>query len=383
MMNTMASNSSGHELLSALDCRPAAEPGRGCVAVGSSRDVPFSLDEGRHQQAERVLLGVIAALPQHLDVEAIARQAGLPTPPTPPLRPEACSEAAFHRLWEVIVKQAKDPTLPFDIGTLLPLGTYGIIDFLAGSSPNVGLGFLDLERYFGLVSTEFAWRCEFENPSPSVELVGGKAGSEQAGVFHQFIVGLTLARFKLLATAPLVFRSVGFAMPRPPDPSRHAAFFDCPVEYGCSTTRIELSEESWRTPMNRHEPGLRLVLEEYAGILLSVARPEDSLMPLRRLIRASLAGGNLSLELASRGLAMSTRTLQRRLRNAGTTFQDIVEEERAAVARVYLRDPKRSQAEVAELLGYSEYSAFTRAFRRWTGMTPSHYRAPHPIDCKD
>jgi AraC-like DNA-binding protein len=70
-------------------------------------------------------------------------------------------------------------------------------------------------------------------------------------------------------------------------------------------------------------------------------------------------------------LAMSPRALQRALKEEGSTFQGILDEARRAVAERELRSPGATAAEVALLLGYSESSAFTRGFRRWTGMTPS------------
>ncbi len=71
---------------------------------------------------------------------------------------------------------------------------------------------------------------------------------------------------------------------------------------------------------------------------------------------------------------MSPRTLQRRLREESTSFQDVVDSVREELARITMANPKYSLGEVAYLLGFSEISAFTRAFKRWTGMTPSRWR---------
>ena len=72
---------------------------------------------------------------------------------------------------------------------------------------------------------------------------------------------------------------------------------------------------------------------------------------------------------------MSERTLQRRLKDEGVTFAALVDEVRPDLARMYLADPKLAIFEVAFLLGYSEPSAFNRAFRRWTGTSPSDFRS--------
>jgi AraC-like DNA-binding protein len=77
----------------------------------------------------------------------------------------------------------------------------------------------------------------------------------------------------------------------------------------------------------------------------------------------------------ARKLGLSARTLQRRLAEAGTSFQDVLDEVRAGAARRLLRDPALAVSEVAFSLGYAELSSFYRAFRRWTGQTPIDWRA--------
>ena len=71
---------------------------------------------------------------------------------------------------------------------------------------------------------------------------------------------------------------------------------------------------------------------------------------------------------------MSTRTLQRRLASEGTSFRALVDQERVGAARAFLALPDLGADEIADRLGYSEASAFVRAFRRWTGTTPGEYR---------
>ncbi|HWO08502.1 MAG TPA: helix-turn-helix transcriptional regulator, partial [Polyangiaceae bacterium] len=78
--------------------------------------------------------------------------------------------------------------------------------------------------------------------------------------------------------------------------------------------------------------------------------------------------------LIARRLGLGERTLQRRLRDEGTSFAALLDEARAELARSYLGDSKLAIFEVAYLLGYSEPSAFNRAFRRWTGKSPREYR---------
>ena len=74
---------------------------------------------------------------------------------------------------------------------------------------------------------------------------------------------------------------------------------------------------------------------------------------------------------------MSNRTLQRKLKDEGTSFMDLLQDTRLQLARKYLRQPSRSVVETAYMLGFSEPSTFSRAFKRWTGLAPAEYR-DHP-----
>jgi AraC-like DNA-binding protein len=102
---------------------------------------------------------------------------------------------------------------------------------------------------------------------------------------------------------------------------------------------------------------------------------EDSLIErFRALTKDELKGGDASLEVLAARLGMSARTLQRKLRALGTSHQELLDEMRKALAVRYLAEPDVAVCEVAYLLGFSESSAFHRAFKRWTGTTPSEFR---------
>lgn len=86
--------------------------------------------------------------------------------------------------------------------------------------------------------------------------------------------------------------------------------------------------------------------------------------------------GRAELVYVARKLGVPTRTLQRRLRAAGTSWTRLLAETRRRTAEELLRDPGLTVEEVAVLLGYADASVFHRAFRRWTGSTPGAWRAP-------
>ena len=103
-------------------------------------------------------------------------------------------------------------------------------------------------------------------------------------------------------------------------------------------------------------------------------REDHLLSSVRRVIAEVMRDGHLGISPVASKLAMSPRTLQRRLEEHDTDFRRVADDTRRRFAINYLRDPKHTVTEIAYLLGYSEVSAFNRAFKRWTASTPSDYR---------
>ncbi len=104
----------------------------------------------------------------------------------------------------------------------------------------------------------------------------------------------------------------------------------------------------------------------------------DVVKAVRDAIRKRIAQGPPHISEIAASCPLKTRTLQRRLAEAGTTYRRIVDDVRFEAACRLLEDPRRSLAEIASILGYSDPANFTRAFTRWSGTTPRAYRQRGP-----
>jgi AraC-like DNA-binding protein len=137
------------------------------------------------------------------------------------------------------------------------------------------------------------------------------------------------------------------------------------------------AREAWRAPVAGRDALLQRTLRRHAEVLLdrsARAARGDVAERVRAALLQRVRVGLPPVEAVARALGLGPRTLQRRLRAQGVTFAGLADEVRASLAREYLGDPGLNVSEVAYLLGFSEPSAFTRAFRRWTGKTPMRFR---------
>jgi AraC-like DNA-binding protein len=174
-------------------------------------------------------------------------------------------------------------------------------------------------------------------------------------------------------------RRVAFRHEAPADATPYEALFRCPVAFGADANCVLID----RADAERALPtGNRDVAAAHDRVLVEQLSRLDKLDVVTRF-RASLLErmtlGEFSEEDLASDLHMSRRSLQRRLAEADASYQSLVDETRRDMALRYLRDPAKSATDITFLLGYSQQSAFTRAFRRWTDMSPSEYRATRSL----
>jgi AraC-like DNA-binding protein len=171
-------------------------------------------------------------------------------------------------------------------------------------------------------------------------------------------------------------QSVAIAAPRPARTDELERFFAAPLRFDAPLSALTLSSEQLALPMRKADPALLAVLTRHAEEILArlPAAPGRWIDQVRRALVESFRAGDPDLAGVARRFAVTPRTLQRRLREEGSSFQTLLDDARHDLALSYLRDPRRTTSEVAHLLGFHEASAFYRAFHRWTGLTPAAFR---------
>ena len=279
------------------------------------------------------------------------------------------------QVWTQAPLLAGDPAFGLHAAEMVVGKGSHIIDYVAEQCGTPREILQTISRYQRLLMSHTVLRLEVAGPVATFVHPPDPIPMQRPPHLEDFVV----AQWALICRArsrgfPL--RRVTFLHARPPDTREHERLFQAPVEFGARQGAIEFDAELLDIPLERADPLLRGVLLRYGDGLLATA---ETVQPsLQERLRSHLAGqlpsGGASIEKAARTLGMSSRSLQRQLQTEGTAFKDVVEAVRRDLALVHMREDRHSISEVAFLAGFTEVSAFSRAFRRWTGASPTAWR---------
>ncbi|MDH4656837.1 MULTISPECIES: AraC family transcriptional regulator [unclassified Pseudomonas] len=191
----------------------------------------------------------------------------------------------------------------------------------------------------------------------------------------EFAIGTLYSRLREYTGGKYAPLRVEFEHPQPADISLHNEVFQCPLKFGQPANVIVWPGEMLDEPLITAD--LRLFQTLLPGLEEERRRrlaDTDLTTRIGMVIEANLASGRVGLEQVAAELCLSKRTLQRRLQELDLEFAELVEEIRQALAIELVRQSPKSLTEIAQQLGYNEASSFTRAFRRWTGLSPREFR---------
>lgn len=285
-----------------------------------------------------------------------------------------------HRLWTAALALTGDPLLGMHLTEHYRSGALNILGYVLLNCRD-GEDVLDrLRRFASLLNDGLTVTLDHTPDRVSVRIdpIAGLDNfmlTDGRQVTETMLAGVVLTLRRLI-DRPFIPLSVSFRHAPGGDVAEYHRIFGTLVRFGDADDCVSLRLDELRAPVRSADPTLLPVLEAHAQERLN-ALERDGAVSRRVLheVARRLNGAAPEIADVASALAMSPRALQRALKEEGSTFQIILDEARRAVAERELRAPGATAAEVALLLGYSEASAFTRGFRRWTGMTPSSWAA--------
>jgi AraC-like DNA-binding protein len=280
-------------------------------------------------------------------------------------------------LWAEAPRLSGDECFGLHAAERVRPGSFDILGYTLRTSPTIGGAFERLVRYNRLLhdQSEMRLTAQGEDARLSFQLFPEGTPRQQA----EFSLAVFLLFTREASGFDVVPHAVEFSHAKPKDVSEHRRIFRGPLHFRRPRPALVLSRSVLDLPLGQADPALLTVLEKRLHELISRLPPGEGLMErIRRLIAAQLCGGDPKVERIGRELGMSPRTLHRRLREAGTSFREVIDGLRQDLAVRYLAEERLAISEVAYLLGFSEASAFHRSFKRWTSQTPADYRGRRP-----
>ena len=279
------------------------------------------------------------------------------------------------RMWEEIPVLCNEPNFGLLLGETAGLMALTLAGHMIQASATLGDGLrrmLEFYRVFNdvhpvaLLETRDTARLRVKTRGTALE--GPRHATEFA--FAWFI---SLAR---RATGVQIEpRVVRFEHHAPTDIRQHQRIFGCPLEFGAEACETEVARDVLDLPHVTTDVHLVEVLESHARELLRrLPARTDFAGRVRGVLYETLKRGESGVDVVAHELKMSPRTVQRHLQEEGTSHQAVLDDLRRDLALGYLEDQSLAIAEIAFVLGFSDQSAFHKAFVRWTGKTPGQHR---------
>lgn len=282
--------------------------------------------------------------------------------------------ASWIDLWSDLERRTGNPAVALETSASVPL-YWDAMDYLLGACANLGEAFARFDRHHALVSTAVRHVLRISAVDAELARVPFPFATESRAA-TEFALATIVRRFRILAARPWSPKQVRFRHAPSASLEVYRRVFGCDASFGCTDDALVLSKATLEIPMDRAAPGLVSVLEQIAeSKVRDLPGSSDSVVErAQRAIASDLRGGAPALGVIAKRLGMSARTLQRRLVEAGAPYRALIEQTRKELACLHLADTRTSLAEVGFLLGFADASAFYKAFRRWTALTPGQYR---------
>ncbi len=321
------------------------------------------------QLARSSLLLLDYAERQGLERERLLKAAGLRADPIDD--PDSRIKTAIMlKLWRAVIDELDDPCLGLHVGSSVHAKQLGLVGYAIFHSRNLHSAMHRFARYVHIISDS----VQFEiHESAKEASFTWKVHPALAALRHPVETGVALmvAMGRDITGTDISPDRVELPGPQPEDTAEYRRYFGCPVEFERPVAKVTSMRQALNLPCKAPDPTLVTYLDELAENKMNPLEDREERMSdaVRRVLWSMLPGGRPDLWRTAAELGVSVRTLQRRLGEEGSSFSKVLDELRRDLSNELLADRSLSVSEVAFMLGYSEPSAFQRAYRRWFGVS--------------
>jgi AraC-like DNA-binding protein len=274
-------------------------------------------------------------------------------------------------LWDRLLQVTGDTSFALRGAEHIDLTVCDIITFLEGNAKTLHDALQAKFRFLPLITNAIEWTLDTDGDDAALTLFERPPRPALAPV-AEYLMGSRNVFLRRFGPSSWQVRQVSFRHPAPPHLEAYRRVFGVTPQFGAALDRIVFDKALLAAPMRSRDDALSELLRRYAEpALASAERPASLSSRVEALLSNSVAPGVASV---ARHLGLAPRTLQRMLRNEGTSYSEVASRMLRATAERLLSRRELAIAEVAHALGFGDTSAFHHAFMRWTGVTPREFR---------
>ena len=280
-----------------------------------------------------------------------------------------------HELLAGAIHITGDPDLGLKAAREIVPGEYGVMEYAARSAATWREACESVGRYMHLLNDALRFSLHVDGAKVFIELDSRVCFPRASADFQSASLHLGGSYLWYDGFSPEY--EVWFTHPKPADTREYERTFEGGTLYfGAPSNGFVCSSKYLDLRLQSADPHLHALIRKQAEMMLAELPSTHNITErVRDLLVQSMAGGTPSLTHVARRVSMSERTLTRHLEAEGTSFKALLDDLRQRMAMRYVRQAELCLSEIAFLLGFSQVSAFHRAFRRWTGQTPNEFRA--------
>lgn len=332
----------------------------------------------------------ISAVTFHFVLKAIARQTSLDASQLlqkaevdPQIFSQENARISSQKLSEVFhyaMKASGDESLALHIGEAASYQSLGLLGFLLVHTASVGEMLEKFNRYQGLIGNRLRFHFSEEAQYYKIALHIQSNPNIPVPQYHaEAHLSTILNLIRQLSGHQIMADTVSFWHSQPDNLDEYIRIFGPNVRFGAGESAIVLLKSALNLPLDYSNPSMLHYFETEAKKLLQDAEITSCFADVKQLILRQIGEGEVTLETVATQLNVSERVLQKQLQQESHSFREALESVRQQLAKHYLEHTTMDIGAIAIFLGYSESSAFLRAFKRWFGLTPNAYRRHNVI----
>lgn len=310
-------------------------------------------------------------------IDISAMLSGMGIDPDAPVDPSLMvNDSDYYRFLENIARaEQSGHTLPLRAGNSMRCDDYGVFGLAWKTASNLRASFTRSERYWRVLTSVSVYSVEPTDDGAFAHLHRDGVRNLGTRLSNEATLASMFTMSREVSIQPVKLNGVFFKHPGPEIETDHEAFFGCPVYFNTDRDALLIADESMQSRNKLADAGITQYFETQLEAEISQIGEEDALdKRVKNQVANALSEGVPNVSDIASALAMSGRSLQRKLSAQGFSYQELVDGARRELAERLLIQSKHSLSDIAFLTGFSEQSSFNRAFKRWAGQTPRSYR---------